>query len=54
MKKYGIKIYELAESDTGYVHNFEIYTGKNESNDIFNSYLKYIFIFLIDRSTNVT
>ena len=27
--KYGIKVFELAESSSGYVSNFKIYTGKN-------------------------
>jgi hypothetical protein len=26
--KYGIKVFELAESKTGYISNLEIYTGK--------------------------
>ncbi|XP_041986054.1 piggyBac transposable element-derived protein 4-like [Aricia agestis] len=31
--RFGIKSYELCESRTGYMHDFEIYTGKNSDRD---------------------
>ena len=36
--KWGVKLWNMADSDTGYMHHFQIYTGKEDAQEKGSSY----------------
>lgn len=44
--KYGIKLYVVCNSATGYILKFEVYTGKMDNNSVIDLYQRLLFYYL--------
>jgi hypothetical protein len=51
--KWGVKLWNMADSDTGYMHCFQIYTGKEDAQEKGSSYRVVMDLNLIMLSSKV-